>query len=206
MALNACISPQSKDKPYSSKDETPSKALPKSTEPIKTIQKSKPSQTHSLEESVHSHFKNGDYPQALDTIANAVSQGMPEKSMEQDYVTALNGTLSLAQEFMSLKDYPQAGLLFQKAQMTYPKSQLLIRQINLSEKKIEGYIGTCSQELMEQGLAAYRSGQLDIAIDEWKKIIRFVPNHSAALKAIETAETQLSNLNSLEHRQPNTIN
>ena len=206
IVLNACISPPGKDKTTTPKDKSPSEILPKSTETSKTIQESKPSQTKRFQQSVHSYFKVGDYPQALDMIVQAVNKGIPEKSFGQDYVTAINGTLSLAQELVSLKDYTQAGIFFKKAQTAYPKSQPLISQINLSEKKIEEHIEACSQELMEQGLVAYRSGQLEVAIDKWKKIILFVPNHSVALKAIETTETQLSNLKSLGNGQSKAIN
>ena len=183
IVLNACISPPGKDKTTTPKDKSPSEILPKSTETSKTIQESKPSQTKKFQKSVHSYFKVGDYPQAPDMIVQAVNKGIPEKSLGENYV-----------------------IIFKKGQTANPKSKPLIIQINLSEKKIEEHIEACSQELMEQGLVAYRSGQLEVAIDKWKKIILFVPNHSVALKAIETTETQLSNLKSLGNGQSKAIN
>jgi hypothetical protein len=47
---------------------------------------------------------------------------------------------------------------------------------------------------MERGLAAYRSGDLDQAITDWKLIRAFAPEHQASRKALQTAEIQLANL------------
>jgi acetyl-CoA carboxylase carboxyltransferase component len=50
---------------------------------------------------------------------------------------------------------------------------------------------------MNSGLAVYRAGDLEDAINIWKRIREFLPEHTASKVAISTAEKQLKNLEKL---------
>jgi cytochrome c-type biogenesis protein CcmH/NrfG len=47
---------------------------------------------------------------------------------------------------------------------------------------------------MARGLAAYRAGEMQQAIDFWTALLVFDPERTEAKKAIETSSTQLRNL------------
>lgn len=52
----------------------------------------------------------------------------------------------------------------------------------------------CSDRLSERALKQYRQGNLPAAISLWKNILEYEPGNASVKKALDTATTQLKNL------------
>lgn len=147
-----------------------------------------------VREKVNRLLEKQDYPAALIFMQQEVSPGAPQSLLEDEYLQALNGTLELADNLLKESHSEQAGILFRAALTGFPRNAALGRRAGRSVPEILAKIETCATLLMEKGLMAYRAGDLDRAIEEWKKIQAFQPGHQASRHAIDTTNVQRSNL------------
>lgn len=131
------------------------------------------------------------YPAAL---ALVLSSGLPEAELAEEYGLALKGVLMQAEDYREKNLPEKAGPLYRVALDGYPKTPEAATRVGTRSDGITQGIETCADQLMERGLAAYRSGDLDQAITDWKLIRVFAPQHEASRKALQTAEVQLANL------------
>ena len=138
---------------------------------------------------------------ALATIHQMVENGVPESTLSSEYLKALQGVLKHAEKLMAKGVYSEAGNSFKAALDLYPREAELIEMVPLSIEQIKARIDNCADQLMEDGLLAYRTGDLKTAIGTWEKILSFQPQHEASQKAIHTAALQLNNLKTLEQKQ-----
>jgi tetratricopeptide (TPR) repeat protein len=123
-----------------------------------------------------------------------LGSGLSEEEVAEEYERAIKGVLKQAEGYRE-KDMPEkAGPLYRAALDGYPKSAAVAARVETRPAGISTGIETCADQLMERGLAAYRSGDLDQAIKTWKLIHVFAPQHQSSRKALETAEVQLNNL------------
>ena len=86
-------------------------------------------------------------------------------------------------------------------QDSYPRSLELQQQVTATPAQIADKIDLCTEELMETGLVAYRTGELATAIDVWAQVLELNPQHQAAQNSIKTTQLQLSNLKSLDNKE-----
>lgn len=141
-----------------------------------------------------------DYPAALALIRKELRRGLREPQIADEYLQAINGTLALASDAFTSGGYARAGALLQQARLGYPHEATLVARVELPPRDLDARIDSCAEELMEHGLAAYRSGELGSAIQIWEQILTFDPEHKAARKAIQTTRLQLDNLETLDNR------
>ena len=118
--------------------------------------------------------------------------------MEKEYLLAINGLIAAGEEALSHGDYTVAGQSFRLALDSYPVPPSLRGKVRRNQPQLRKQLETCANRLLEQGLMAYRSDNLDNAIRRWKEIVVFDPGHKEALKAIETATVQLRVLQDME--------
>jgi tetratricopeptide (TPR) repeat protein len=138
------------------------------------------------------------YRRAIELMSGGNQPGSPAAGMGREYITAINGLITVGEEFLSRGDYAVAGQSFKWALESYPVEPSLRDRIRLDPKQLKKQMDTCSSRLMEQGLMEYRRGNLENATRKWKEIIAFDPGHKEAKKAIETATAQLRTLQNME--------
>ena len=153
---------------------------------------------HRLRQNVRRDLTAGHYLAALETLRRERERGVPEESLAAEYRQALNGVLGRADQLLDRDDPAQAGTLYHAALKGFPRSEALAAAVVQSTRQIEAHIEECAGRLMESGLTAYRSGDLDQAIGIWKQIGGFCPGHTSSQRALQTAEVQLSNLNRIK--------
>lgn len=118
------------------------------------------------------------------------------------YTEVSNRLLQAAEQEATAGRPDKAGKYYRMAHDIYPVDARLRSTINLSLENIDSNIEHCADRLMDNGLAAYRAGELDKAIAIWQGINEFLPNHSPSLIATNTARQQLKNLEMLSSDQP----
>ena len=122
-------------------------------------------------------------------------------ALETEYLAAINGLMGAGEESLNKEQYDRAGIAFKKVLDYYPEKSSLKEKVKRRREEIESYLEISSEKLMIQGLSEYREGKLHNAIELWKKILLFDPEHQAAKKAIGTATLQLRNLKSIEEQK-----
>jgi hypothetical protein len=121
--------------------------------------------------------------------------------LRRDYVTSLNELLNQAASEEKKGDCASAGLLYRQVLRDYPNDSVTEGRLRWKREEIAARLSSCSSTLMEKGLIAYRSGEINRAIKTWKMLVAFDPEFPGARKAIETASTQLKSLHSLEKKK-----
>ena len=129
-----------------------------------------------------------------------ISQGLTEKSLEEEYLAALNGTIFQADALQKNGSYQEAGRLYREILLAFPRDAELITRASLAPEQAMAGIDTCAEKLMGQGLVAYRSGDLTHAIEIWQGVLTFHPQYEPARTAMDTAKRQLNNLKTMEEK------
>ena len=137
------------------------------------------------------------YLEALAVIRQSSHEGATEREFGGAYRETLIGLVKQADALLDAEDYGSAGLRYRALLENFPGDRESAGNNLPSVGQVTSRIDLCAEKLMEQGLASYRSGQLQDAIATWQKILVFCPQHQAGLNAIQTARTQLSNLQKL---------
>lgn len=151
-----------------------------------------------VRQKVRQQLAADNHPAAL---ALVLSSGRAETALAEEYALALNGLLKQAEGYR-LKELPEkAGPLYRAALDGYPATPAVVAKVGTRPAGIAAGIESCADQLLERGLAAYRSGDLDQAIRTWKLIHVFAPRHQASRKALQTAEVQLANLKKVRAEQ-----
>ena len=144
-----------------------------------------------LRQKIRQQLAADNYPAAL---ALVLGSGLSEEEVAEEHGRALKGVLKQAEGYLE-KDLPEkAGPLYRAALDGYPATPAVAAKAGTRPAGITAGIETCADQLLERGLAAYRNGNLDQAITDWKLIRDFAPQHQASRKALQTAEVQLANL------------
>ncbi len=140
------------------------------------------------------------YISTINLIQDEIRKGIDEQVLAKEYIQAANGCLAQADTLIKRGDYPKAALLLKTVRESYPKSIELQQQMAASPTQLTDKINLCTEELMEEGLIAYRSGEFATAINHWEQVLAFNPGHQAAQSSIQTTQLQLSNLRSMDSK------
>lgn len=108
-----------------------------------------------------------------------------------------NRLVSKARLARKQSDPGRAGRFFRLAEEIYPAAGDSGAAHTVSALEIRTEVESCSRELMLSGLSAYRSGELDLAVEIWQEIERFNPEHTPSRLAIRTAKIQKEKLDRL---------
>lgn len=140
------------------------------------------------------------YVSTINFIQGEIRKGTDEQVLAKEYIQAANSCLGQADALIKKGDYQKAALLLQTVRDSYPKSIELQQQISATPALLAKKINRCTEELMEEGLIAYRSGEFTTAINTWEQVLAFNPGHQAAQSSIQTTQLQLSNLKSMDNK------
>jgi len=181
----------------------PTEPQPIRKNPIRTVTTPPRTDSRSLvqKQQINHFLAVKDFPAALILIRQEVGRGIGEKDLQEEYLSALNGAIDQGESALTLNNPQQAGQMFRAALNNFPKVAELTRSADLTPAALNEKINLCADKLMENGIIAYRVGNLSQAIEEWKKISSFYPQHQASQKAIQTANIQLVNLKRIETDQ-----
>lgn len=138
------------------------------------------------------------FDEALKEMRAKISAGAAEQDFSTLYVTAVNGLISQGNMHLEKSERAEAGVAFKKALDYYPSDEAMQRKIYRPDHDIRGIIERLSVDMMDAALLRYRAGAIEEAIDIWDGILSFDPKNAEAMKARETAKTQLRNLKKMK--------
>ena len=160
------------------------------------------SNPESLSSRVEQLLDQGKSAEALVLLQNGIAAGIDRQRLSNQGVRAINLALVQADHQSSQQQHLQAGKLYRSALTHYPADAAVSHRITRTADEIMARIGECANQLLEDGLVAYRAGSLEEAIDVWSKIRQFHPSYKASQQAIRTTRIQLKNLESVNPAAP----
>lgn len=140
----------------------------------------------------------GETERAKTALLDARRKKIDERHLAGLYATVTNRLLEDAAQASSAGRLAEAGTLYRQARDIYPQDAQRQATIDMSMAEINAKLESCADQLMTNGLVAYRSGELAAAVEIWKQIDRFHPDHSPSQIAIGTAERQLRTLETMD--------
>ncbi len=141
---------------------------------------------------IRSLLERREFLKALRLMQQQVNLGLSESSLREEYALALRGGMIYSEELSKKERFSECGIYLQQLVNLYPRN--LPALSGVSAGQIRQKMNFCSDQLMIKGLAAYRAGQMQDAINFWKALLVFNPERAEAEKAIETCSIQLRNL------------
>ncbi len=136
---------------------------------------------------------------ALTVIGNGIDSGIPQEKLASSYIRSMNSLIERADRTFMQQNFTKAGNSYRLALKNYPTHPSLTHQIIRNQNDINQQIKSCADKLLDEGLIAYRNGELQTAIDTWSQIRQFHPSYKASQQAISTTRTQMKNLESIEN-------
>jgi tetratricopeptide (TPR) repeat protein len=109
----------------------------------------------------------------------------------------LEELLFLADQQFQQQNFFAAGKLYRQVRLELRLPQAAVSNVSISLAELDRQLESCANQLLTQGLLAYRHGNLEEALEIWHKINIFNPQHTASQRAIQTTRLQLKNLEKL---------
>jgi tetratricopeptide (TPR) repeat protein len=145
-----------------------------------------------LQPQLRAMLERREFLKSLRLMQQEVKLGLSESSLAEEYALALRGGLNYSEELSGKGRFSECGLYARQLLNLYPQN--LPALPGVSAEQIRQGMNSCSDELMARGLAAYRAGQMQEAINFWSALLVFNPERTEAKKAIDTCSIQLRNL------------
>ena len=149
-------------------------------------------QLQTLHSQIRSRLEQREFLKALRLLQQEVNGGTSEASLAEEYRLALLGEMSYIEDMSIIEQFSECGISSRQLLNLYPHSLPAISGVSVGQ--IRQKLNFCSDQLMAKGLAAYRAGDMQQAIDFWTALLVFDPERIEAKKAIETSSIQLRNL------------
>ncbi|MDW7645272.1 MAG: hypothetical protein SCI25_09525 [Desulfuromonadales bacterium] len=137
-------------------------------------------------------LSQGDYLAALNLADNG--KGDSAELLRR----ALPGAYRQGEQMLAAQHYAEAGATFAYLLSLVKESEATVTGGEVSGEELTRKRDFCAEQLMVQGMTAYRNGLLEEAIGTWEQILAFAPDHEGAHKSLATSRTQLSNLQALK--------
>jgi tetratricopeptide (TPR) repeat protein len=141
---------------------------------------------------IRSLLERREFLKPLRLMQQQVNLGLSESSLAEEYALALRGGMIYSEELSGKERFSECGIYLQQLVNLYPRN--LPALSGVSAGQIRQKMSFCSDQLMVKGLAAYRAGQMQEAINFWTALLVFNPERTEAEKAIDTCSIQLRNL------------
>ncbi len=143
---------------------------------------------------VSSYVKAGEFQRAID-ISKELHQKYPQDpGVRTGYIQTLESVKSNGDRAFEKGDFALAGSVYEILLRHISSVTRLNGSSPLNRKGLTAKIKTCEKNLFENGLAQYRSGNLEQAISIWKGILVFDPRNEEVKRAVDMATLQLKNL------------
>jgi tetratricopeptide (TPR) repeat protein len=146
---------------------------------------------------LHRYLEEGDLLEAHRFLRDARADGIKEQFLFDLYEELGNQLLAEAQKDQTAGRFASAGRFYRLSLEVYPEDEQHQLQLIMPRSEISARLEECADSLMKSGLAVYRAGALEDAINIWKRIREFHPEHAPSGVAISTAEKQLDSLEKL---------
>lgn len=143
-------------------------------------------------------LESGQPVAALKHLQNATGTGLKASEFPEVFPRTINHLIDRAGYHYAQENPVEAGMLFRMADTSYPSDFRLRNKILTDIETLRYNIDLCADKLLEVGLLAYRSGQLQEAIDVWSQIRTFHPEYQASRKAIRTTRMQMQILEEIK--------
>lgn len=140
--------------------------------------------------------------QAQLELHSAFQQGIGKNGLSDLAAKVSRQLLQVAEEATAAGDFETAGGHYRQVLEIYPVKTQQDTALPFSATEVNIKLEECADELMKHGLIAYRAGELVAAVDTWRRISSFHPDHGPSRVAISTAEQQLKALEKLAPGQP----
>jgi hypothetical protein len=149
-------------------------------------------QVQTLRPQIRFRLEQREFLKALRLMQQEVNGGTSEASLAEEYRLALRGGMNHIEELLKKEQFSKCGVYSRQLLNLYPPSLTAISDV--PAEQIRQKLNFCSDQLMASGLAAYRAGEMQQAIDFWTALLVFDPERTEAKNAIETCTIQLRNL------------
>lgn len=148
----------------------------------------------SLAKTAQEYLRAHEYQKTLELYESAWNQNSNNTRLGHDYLQVIEYVGKNADRAFEKKDFPSAGYLYSLLLRYYPDNRMLVRSLSFSKDELNLSMKECSNRLNLQALGEYRKGNLKAAITIWKSILLFDIDNAEVKKALQTASTQLRNL------------
>jgi tetratricopeptide (TPR) repeat protein len=145
-----------------------------------------------LQPQIRSLLKRREFLKSLRLMQQEVNSGLSASSLAEEYSLALRGGMNYSEELSKKGEFSECGIYSRQLLNLYPRS--LPAFSGVPAEQIRQRMNFCSDQLMARGLASYRAGQMQEAINFWTALLVFNPERTEAKKAIDTCSIQLRNL------------
>jgi tetratricopeptide (TPR) repeat protein len=149
-------------------------------------------QLETLRPQIRSRLERREFSKALRMMQQEVKMGQSESSLAEEYTLALRGGMNYSDELSGKGKFSECGIYTRQLLNLYPRNSPDLSGVSAAQ--IRQRMNFCSDQLMAKGLAAYRAGQMQEAINFWRALLVFNPERTEAKKAIDTCSIQLRNL------------
>jgi tetratricopeptide (TPR) repeat protein len=148
----------------------------------------------SLSKTAQDYLKAHEYQKALEAYHSAWNQHLDDTQLGNDYMQATENIKRTADYAYEKEKFSSAGYLYNILLQYFPNTGMLAGSLSFSKDALRLGMKNCSKHLNVRGLEEYRRGNLRTAISTWKSILLFDAQNAEVKKAIQTASTQLRNL------------
>jgi tetratricopeptide (TPR) repeat protein len=141
-------------------------------------------------------MKAGRFTKAVGLYRASLKDQPGEKSARADYASAILEIKAAGDRALTRLDYATAGRIHVLLLNNLGSFEGLegigeAAAESLSKDRLVEAIKVCREGLTNSGLAEYRKGNLEKAIEIWDSLLVFDPGNAEIKKAVETAKAQL---------------
>lgn len=144
---------------------------------------------------VRRELKAGRYEKAVEICRTGLKGQPGEKAARADYAAAILEIKAAGDKALDERDYAAAGrihrLLLKNLGSFEGLDGIGKAAASLKKERLVEAVRVCRQGLTNSGLAEYRKGDLEKAIEIWDSLLAFDPGNAEIKKAVETAKAQL---------------
>ncbi len=140
------------------------------------------------------YIASGDFQKAIDACNVMYTKYPQDKVLTRSYIETIETIKNTAIMAFNKEDFVYAGKIYHILLNNFHNFTEFASLLSFNTNYLNTRITACSKALFNKGLEQYRKGNLNKAIYLWESLLAFDPDNADAMKAIDTANTQLRNL------------
>lgn len=148
----------------------------------------------SLSKTAREYLRANEYHKALETYHRAWNDNPDSPGLGNDYIQVIEHVKKGADRAYAQEDFSSAGYLYHVLLQYFLPAGMRAGSFSFSKDALQLGVKNCSKHLDMRGLEEYRRGNLKAAISTWKSVLVFDAHNAEIKKALQTASTQLKNL------------
>lgn len=139
-------------------------------------------------------IRKGNFDGALRVYGAALRKYPGDHGLLKNYIEAAEDIRDAADDAFDKEEFAVSGRTYAVLFRNYRRFKEIAGDLSFDRKYLRARLKECSDRLSERALTQYRQGNLIAAISLWKNILEFEPGNDGVKKAIDTASTQMKNL------------